>query len=271
MQVFFIEQNLNSSFLKKRFKKIDNKEDKIFINVDLEKLNINKKIKLTENIIKIINKNNCNKIIIDKTLEKNKEFENLLYSYNLDIIKGKGLLKFLLEDWVKIICKKNRIDTKNSNIGITVNTYSSYIEKLVQKLSNEFKAVNIITNNIYRFKKLQEVYLEDNGLIITITNNKRKALLRTNIILNIDFPEELINEYTLNDYAVLINIEEFVKIKKKRFNGKIINEYQIKLKKDSEIAKEIEGNEIYSKYDLKAIVEYYIMNNPKEIDNIIIC
>ena len=63
--------------------------------------------------------------------------------------------------------------------------------------------------------------------MITIANNKKKSLVKIPIILNIDFPSELINKYNLNDNAVIINIKGNVTIKNKRFNGININDYEI--------------------------------------------
>jgi hypothetical protein len=70
----------------------------------------------------------------------------------------------------------------------------------------------------------------ENGIIITITNNKKKSLMKSQIIINVDFPKELIDRYRINEYATIINIKEKLKIKQKRFEGRIINDYEIKLK-----------------------------------------
>ena len=37
------------------------------------------------------------------------------------------------------------------------------------------------------------------------------------IILNIDFPQELINKYNVQDEAIIVNIKRKTKINKKRF------------------------------------------------------
>ena len=80
----------------------------------------------------------------------------------------------------------------------------------------------------------------------------------------------MINRYTIYDNTIIINIEESIKIKKKRFNGKIINGYKIKLKKDSQIYNDL-NQEKYEEFDLKDLVECYIINNNSEIENILIC
>ena len=61
-----------------------------------------------------------------------------------------------------------------------------------------------------------------------------------------------------------------MKVKKKRFCGKIINDYKICLKKDSDIYKALKSD-VYKNYDIKDLAEVYVIGNPKELQNIIIC
>ena len=89
MQVFFIEQALKKSSFKAFFKTIQLDEDKIILNVDCTKMNINKKIKLVKNIKKILQKNNVDTVIIEQNLKKDKEFMNLIYSNDIKIIERK--------------------------------------------------------------------------------------------------------------------------------------------------------------------------------------
>ena len=51
--------------------------------------------------------------------------------------------------------------------------------------------------------------------MITINNNKKKSLTKSDIILNIDFPNELINKYRIAENANIINIKGETKIKQK--------------------------------------------------------
>ena len=77
------------------------------------------------------------------------------------------------------------------------------------------------------------------------------------------------NKYIIFDEAILVNLEEEVKIRKKRFNGKIINNYKIKAEPNSKLAEFLSRNE-YKNFETNDLTEVYIANNPKEIQNIII-
>ena len=74
--------------------------------------------------------------------------------------------------------------------------------------------MNIVTNHIEKFKKLEDKFME-NGIMITIGNNKKKSLMKSKIILNIDFPNELINKYMIKDDAIIINVPGKAKINMK--------------------------------------------------------
>ena len=84
-----------------------------------------------------------------------------------------------------------------------------------------------------------------------------------------DFPDEVLNKYYIYDNAIIINLEEFVNIHKKRFSGKIINDYNILLKENSNIAIELQKVE-YKKYDLKDLAELFVIKYPREAENIVV-
>ena len=100
----------------------------------------------------------------------------------------------------------------------------------IKFLAEQYKKINIVTNHIEKFKKIEEDFLSENGVIITITNNKRKSLIKSELILNVDFPNELINKYRIYENAIIVNIRHDIKIKDKRFNGICINDYEIEFR-----------------------------------------
>ncbi len=164
-------------------------------------------------------------------------------------------------------CLQNNIKPENSEISIATNSNDEWLINIIKESSKKFKTLNIVTNNINYFKKIKNILFEENGTIITVTSNKKKALSSSKIILNVNFPQELINKFTVYENAIIINLEENIKIKKKRFNGKMINDYNISLKKGSNIYNCLK-NEKYINFDLRDLAEVYLKNEPKELRNI---
>lgn len=265
MQVFFVEKAQTTNWFKNLFKPVEIKEDKIVLNGKCKK--IKRKLKMVQKIKK---KLGIAKLILSKELKQDKEWINLFYSNEFTIVNGKKLFQFLIDKIISKICEKNYIKMQESQISITVNDINHLNIKLIEELSEKFKICNIVTNHIHYFKKTVEKLWTEKGVVITVTNNKKKALSKSNLILNVDFPEELLNQYSIYENAILINMEEKVKIKKKRFNGKMINDYKISFKKGSDIESYLR-KEKYKNFDLNDLAEVYVTNSPKEIEDIIIC
>lgn len=71
--------------------------------------------------------------------------------------------------------------------------------------------------------------------MLNISNNKRRSLLKSEIIINIDFPEENINQYRIYQDSVIVNIGEKINISSKRFNGTNINYYKLEIPEEYKV------------------------------------
>lgn len=177
----------------------------------------------------ILDKTASKKIILSKNVHKKKGYINYLYSYNYDIVDGKWLFKILEYDVLEYIIMKEDLDKEETQVSIMVNDITERELYNIKKIITNFKKVNIITNHLEKFKNLEEKY-KDIGIVINVGNNKRKGVLKSKIILNLDFPSELVNKYNIYDEAIIVNFQNNVKIKKKRYNGICINDYEIDVK-----------------------------------------
>lgn len=110
-----------------------------------------------------------------------------------------------------------------------INDFNKINTEIIIEIAKNIKTLNIVTNHIDRCKKIEEYLYNEFGIMINISNNKRKSLLNSEIILNIDFPEELINKYRIYEKSIIINISEKIKLISKRFNGININYYKINI------------------------------------------
>ena len=252
MKTFYIEQNKNVGNIKFFLSPIVKKENKIIINKNLAKLNIKRKLKITKKIQAILASENTKQIAIEKELKNDKEFENLLYSCELNICNKNWLFSRLLDKTIDNILKdKLRAE---SEIWICVNDLDNNMEEELIKLAKEFKNINIVTKYIGKFKKIEEIIYIKYGILINISNNKRKSLVKADLILNVDFPKETINQFVIYDEAKIIDLYGDVKIKKKRFNGKIINDYDFEIDNEDEILRFAQENELEN-YDIRDICQ----------------
>lgn len=246
MKTLFIEQAEKSKCIFGKIRKVTKKEQKVIININLKKAKLKEKIKIVKKVNEILRKEKIRQVAIEKELKKDIEFINLLHSYNINICNSKWILKKCTDQIVDLILKEK------NEISICVNEVDMMIQEYIFKFAKEFKRINIITNHIGKFKKIEEKLYNEEGILLNVSNNRRKSLLNANLILNIDFPKELINEFSLYDKSTIINWDEPLIIRKKRFNGTIIEEIEINLDKEKNLSKIIDENKL-KKYDERDI------------------
>lgn len=216
--------------------------------VDTDKELTKRKIKkITKKICKM-NKKQDIVVALSARLKQNMEMKNILEENDVNVLDGTWLFKFLLSEIVDYISKKSRKKEETQIVAILMKEQDEIIFSQIIDIAIKVKTLQIITSMSYRFKYLEEKLYEEYGIALQITNNKQKTLLNTDIIINFDYTEEEIKEYTINENAVIINI------KNKIYNiGKInINNYKIKYNKENhkEIAnkEEFNDNVIYESY-----------------------
>lgn len=230
--MFYIEKNDKPNWFEKKLNIIKVEQNTIKLpyreNIKQEKIE-----KLAEKARKIIEKNsNSKKIVLSKNMQNEQLFINYLNTYGLKIEDGRWLFEILIPDIIKYTIDKKKIDKEKISISILINDITEFEIENIKELAKTYKNLNIVTNHIEKFKKIEQELLEKEGIMITITNNKKKSLVKSKIIYNVDFPEEEINKYIIKEDSIIINIRGKIKIQKKRFNGIIVNNYEIDLRDD---------------------------------------
>lgn len=226
--MYYIENVDKPKIFDRIFRNVKLENNRILISNFANKDNEKKTIKMAKKTNQILEKAKSNKIVLCKEVKENKTYVNLLNSYGYYIVDGKVLFEILINNILNIIVNKNNIKKEETQISLLTNSFTEYVLENIKILANEYKTINIVTNHIEKFKTIEKKIYDNYGLMITITNNKKKSLLKSKLIINIDFPNELVNKYNILDEAIIIDIRGDIKISKKRFNGVIIKDYEIK-------------------------------------------
>lgn len=226
--MYYIQETDKPNRFMKFFNIIKLDNDKIILPINDEEISDKKAQKLAKKTKKILDKANCKKLVISKNTRKYSNYVNDLYTYQYEVSDGKWLFEILSAKVLDFITLKNDIKKEETQASILVNDLTESTLENIKIIVKQYKRVNIVTNHIEKFKKLEEQILEEDGIMITITNNKKKSLTKSKLILNVDFPSELINKYNINEEAIIVNLKGNVRINKKRFNGVNINDYEIK-------------------------------------------
>ena len=225
--------------------------------------------KLNDKLVKQLKKENIKNIVIAKKDKYNIEFINNLYSSNMNILNGRLLFKHLIPEIIEYLSKLLGNNKEDIEITILVNDYSHINLYYIVELISNIKRINIITNNISKFKRFATKLYEEEAITVPVMNNKNKSLINKNIIINIDFTEEQLKKYKINRKAILINIENEIINLNKSFAGINISNYEINIESSDN---EFEKNELYESYIIgKQIkdIRRKILNDNVKITNFI--
>lgn len=191
----------------------------------------NKIKKISKKVIRNLERDSANNVVLSTYLSTLKELKNNLYSENINILDGRYLFKCLTKETIEYILKIKNEDIRKTEISILVNDLNEFNQNLIIDLAKEVRTINIITNHIGKWKKIEEKLYNEFGILLNISNNKKSSLIHSKIIFNLDFPSELINQYKIYDSAIIINTLGKIQIKSKKFNGTNINYFEINMPK----------------------------------------
>lgn len=172
----------------------------------------------------------------------------------------KTLMRLLFIEIIEFIYQKNTINMLLDDIYFFVNSYNKDNLMLIDDCVKHFKNVNIITNNLRKYKRLEELY-ERNGIIINVSNNKRKSAQNAKIIVNIDFEKSEFEKCYITNKSLILNLTENRKNMPQNFQGIIINDFDINIDEDTKnFLKEFYGN-----FNMKQLIEKNFINSNKKI------
>lgn len=229
MKTFYIEKLDKHRFNLCKIK-IEKDNFKIYANLEKER-----------NIIKVIKKlikNGTTNVVLSKELCENRELINAINSSGIDIFDGRWLEKYLVFEILDYVIKQVGLKKEEIEFAITTNEITDISIEIIRTLATQYRRLTVVTNHIEKLKKIEKEIYEKHGVLIVISNNQKKSLLRPRIILNLDFNKEVLNRYKINEKAIIINLEGNMKIESKRFNGININDYEIEVGKEEIIWRE---------------------------------
>lgn len=241
-------------------KKIPKVINQIIIKIK-KKVNIITKKQIDKNYIYIIpnvNNQNVQKRLQKKLIREQKDIQIVLSkkikSLNLQfrkarIIDGKRVKKYAIEEILKYIV--NLSQNKNQklqfqDIYFLQKEHNFETIYMIESLKDKVKTINIITNDIRKYKKIED-NLYNEGYLITVSNNKKKSLKKAKIIINMDFLKEELSSYIINRNSIIINFTNEKIDNLRGFEGIIINSIKIDMKE--EIKQYFKTNNLYYKFD----------------------
>lgn len=190
--------------------------------------------------------------VLTKNVKQNKKIIKVINKLELPICDGRWLFKYLVVQVLEYIEKQQKKKIEEQNLAFMIDSYNEIVEFYIKYLTNKVKSLKIITEKRNKFKQIENEMFQNDGTVLTISNNKRKALKNIDIIINFEYSEEKINKFAIKDNAIIINLKEKITIISKRYRGININSYDIcfsnRYLEMLEWIKKFENKEIYESY-----------------------
>lgn len=197
-------------------------------------------------------KKECICIVVGKELKKDIELIEKIENIGIPISDGRWLFKFLVIQILEYISSCQKVDIKELKVALVTNENSELISYYIDELTKKSNKIKIITNHREKFHIIEEKLYYSKGIVLEISNNKRKGLQDVDVIFNFNFEEEILNKYKIDDKAILVNLKEKINVNSKRFSGINIHSYEIDFKNRFigilDWTKNFEKAEIYESY-----------------------
>ena len=173
-----------------------------------------------EKLRKLIKKDNIKQVACEEEIQQ--------YVDKKILIDEKDIIKYLILEILEYIFEIQGKKMEQEDIYFLINKDEDIYLENIKTLSEKFKTTNIITEELSKFQKIVENIFEEETTIY-LYNNKRKSLRRAKYIVNFDYVIGEIEKYNINRTAILINIEQKVKIESMAFEGISINNVNIQI------------------------------------------
>lgn len=230
--IMYIRQSENIKFLHKIFNifRVEKLDDKTIINLPINEKSKNKKNeKVIQKLSQYFNNNNIKIVVLEQTLMENTNIKNIIYSNNINILDGTRLDKFLVYNLIQKIYQYKKTNIQAGEITLLINENDDINVETIIMIAKDIKRLNIITNDIKKFRKIVDYLYKELGILIKLSNNVKTNLRSSDIIVNIDFPEEIINKLEIPNDAVVLNMPKNINIKSKKFSGINIKAWEIEV------------------------------------------
>lgn len=277
-QVIAIERLLFNKIIMKDI----NKDNKIMIiprlYEDKELKNEKKKIKFNNNLfnqikdkIKLCKDDNfkIDRIVLSKKIKQYKELRTILELNKYEIVKGKEFTRYCINSIIQYIYKYRKRQMREDNIAILIDEKDEFILEKIRTFAKQFRTVSIISNNLKQFEKFEKELYNKEGILINVCNNKKKSLLKMDIIINYNLKNGMMEQYEINQKAIVINLrnEKSINIQRKLMNGIYISGVEVAIDKTDELFEEFN---IYNQFEILDIYEAmeYIENKKDKKYNI---
>lgn len=226
--------------------------------------------KTYKNLEKILKMYRIKKVCLSNKFKDNEKFEEFLKSNQVMKVTKEILNKYLIQEVIEFVCNSKEEKIQYQEISFLINKNNIITNLIINNIAKIVKNVNVITINQNQFRTLENRLYNNDGIVLNLTNNYKKSLMNSNVIINFDFSQEQINRYDIPKYACIIDFSKNnININKKSFEGLNIGNFKYSVNKniDNNKFKSFDKEDFYSSLLVKNSNQENILNRVKK-DNV---
>lgn len=155
------------------------------------------------------------------------KIEQELNQYGKKILNGRKLMKYMDYDIFEYILNLQKADIQKEEVFFLIKKDRNLDLQFLSRFIEKCKTVNIITNDIEKFKEMQTNLYEKENILIGVSNNKNKSLKRAKYIFNINMDKRDLEKFKMNRNAMIINFDSYIQYNSNTFDGINVNYFQI--------------------------------------------
>ena len=167
------------------------------------------------------------RVCLSNKLLSKQSFIDFLKGQDINLLNGNWLFDYILENIIFYVVENKNENIETQEISILSNNINEVLVENIKNIATKVKVLNIISNKEGKFRKIEKELYEEKGIVLNINNNYKKSLLKSDFIINLDFPEEEFNSYILPKSSCIILKNGNIKINSKSFEGICVTGYGI--------------------------------------------
>ncbi len=194
-------------------------------------LNREKKMKrIVRDILRKVQKSKIDTIVFSEDCIYSEfyfKMKDLFIENGANVLNGKKLMHYMNYEILEYILKLQQMTMQQIDVFFLIKRDSDLDLQFLSKFIENCKTVNIVTNDIERFRQVQDNIYQTENILISISNNKSKSLKRAKYILNVNMEKKELEKFNINRNAIIVNFRYSIKYDNPTFDGININYFQI--------------------------------------------
>ena len=161
-------------------------------------------------------------VCVSDNLRWNDDFMRFAQKQNLNIMDGKWLFKNMMEQVVDYVADMREEPLGMQEVAILCHHLDETIAEKIKDISAKVKVCNILTQNSKQFQKLEEQIYQENGIVLNVSTNYKRAVMKSGLVVNFDVEGKDLEKCVFSKKAFLISLNQNEEIQKKDWLGRNI-------------------------------------------------